>query len=251
MFASKCSAVFRAVFETPQLLKQLQPAVRAKLRAQSKSEGQGTGNQVTDHEASMAAVFETHGFTFLPKDKKGDHLKTLLDFPSTGHYYIYQVNGTQASIDFQLLNVVDHEIKNQVSIDLKHSTGDKIMLNDGWFHENIVYVVTYKFKKQLRTLVALGQNVPTAEENKNMADFKAVIAELRKKYKEMNKNSSLTLYPRSANQYSCRRFDQVFCSERFEEVMKCSLLSSSECVAPLAQKKRVLKKKVSEASSAE
>jgi hypothetical protein len=200
----------------PTLLKQKQTTIQAKLQSQGNEESQGTGNKVTEQEAAFAAVLEAHGFTFLPKQKKNQHLTAL---PKEGIFYIYQANGSQASIDFQTLFIHDSAIKSTASFDLKHTTGKNFYLNDGWFHKDIIYIVTWSPKRgEVKTFLGLGQDIPT----ENETSFMTKLLELKRSTNETNKKvESLRPYIRFANQYSCEKFTDDYSADRFAKVLSC------------------------------
>jgi len=192
------------------------PAIVAKFQGQAKKQTQSLGNKETDHEVCFAALLEELGFQFLLKKKKGDHLK-LLPTLVNGYYYIYQVNGSQQSLDFQTILVYDNTIILTVTYDLKHTTTDTFYLNDGWFLENIVYVVTHQRTAFTKTLIALGQHIPSEQE-------KQVYAKIAEAKKQLNsekntESSSLIVVYRFANRYRCTKFTDDWSLERFNEVI--------------------------------
>ena len=214
IFLEKNNALLRSLVLTPGSLKEKKPEIQAKLQSQGNEASQGTGNKVTEHEAAFASVLESQGFTFLPKQKKNLHLSTL---PKNGHYYIYQANGSQASIDFQTLFIEDSEVKKTVNYDLKHTTTKNFYLNDGWFHKDVIYIVTWSPKKgELKTFLGLGQDIPTETENA----FMTKLLDLKKTTNETNKKvDSLRPYVRFANQYSCEKFTEEYSFDRFQKVL--------------------------------
>lgn len=212
-------AICERCFTDPNVLKKEAkdfPLIVSKLQEQANKEKQGLGNKETDHEVCFAVLLEEHGFKFLLKKKKGDHmklLKTLVD----GMYYIYQVNGSQQSLDFQTILVENKSITKTFTYDLKHTTTDSFYLNDGWFLDNIIYIITWASAKVNKTLIALGQNIPTTEEKERYAK----ILEMKKLLnagKDDNK-SSLMVVHRFANRYKCAKFTSEWSKARFEEVV--------------------------------
>jgi hypothetical protein len=212
-FLAKNQHLLAALVATPGLLKEKKPEILSKLQSQGNEASQGTGNKVTEQEAAFAAVLESQGFAFLPKQKKNQHLSTL---PAEGLYYIYQANGSQASIDFQTLFIQASAVVATVSYDLKHTTSKSFYLNDGWFHKDVIYVVTWSPKKaEVKTFIGLGQDIPTAEETA----FMAKLLELKHSTNETNKKvGSLRPYVRFANQYSCEKFTEDYSADRFGKV---------------------------------
>lgn len=204
MLATAVTAVLKAISASPALLRAADTkAIGAKLQAQGNATSQGTGNKITDHEASFATVLEAHGFEFLPRDA---------DVPEAGLRYVYQLNGTQQSIDFQVQEYAAKNLVGIVNFDLKHSTSDVFFLNDGWFHEDIIYVVTWERKtsaprkritRELATFVCLGQNMATAEENAFMEKLIEMKRTMNAEHKTVG---SLCPYVRFANRYKCDTF---------------------------------------------
>lgn len=210
-------------FYHPEILKKEAshfPEVAKKLQGQAKKEKQGLGNKETDHEVCFAAVLEDVGFEFLLKKKKNDHL-SLLKTLADGCYYIYQVNGSQQSLDFQTLLVKDHEIKKTYTYDLKHTTTDQFYLNDGWFLDNIIYIVSWTSTEN-KCFVGLGQSIPSEAEKER---FKKIL-DIKKQLNATTtteadeEESSLIVYFRFANRYTCSKFTEDWSLERFTEVEK-------------------------------
>lgn len=192
------------------------PAIVAKFQEQAKKNTQSLGNKETDHEVCFAALLEECGFQFLQKKKKGDHLKNLPTL-GNGYYYIYQVNGSQQSLDFQTILVYDHAIVLTITYDLKHTTSDTFYLNDGWFLENIVYVITHQQAGATKTLIALGQSIPSEEE-------KVAYAKIAEAKKQLNsekdkESSSLIVVYRFANRYKCTKFTEEWSAKGLGEVI--------------------------------
>lgn len=190
--------------------------IKIKLYSQGDINSQGTGNQVTDQETCFASALEQSGFKY----------SSLKVAPSQdGLYYIYQVNGTQRSIDFQVYELLNGEKRKTVNFDLKHTKDDIFFLNDGWFHNNIIYIISWMCKTsearkkkilEPRTFIALGQQIPTEEES----DLYTQLCEIKKKYNNNYKGSgSFHCYIRFANRYKCDRFTPEYTSECLKSVL--------------------------------
>lgn len=203
------ATLFAAIRANPLLLRQSLPAMVRKLQTQAtNTDAQGTGNKVTDQEASFATLLEAHGFAFQPKATATTAAATT----APGKYYNYQVNGSQRSIDFRAFEHDGTAMTRHIDLDLKHTTSDVFFLNDGWFHKDVVYVVTWdrrtsaprkKITTEPATLIALGQDIPTPEETACMEELLAI----KKKYNtEFKGCGSLSTYIRFANRYKCDRF---------------------------------------------
>ena len=207
-------------FYHPEILKKEAkqfPEVLKKLQGQAKKDTQGLGNKETDHEVCFAALLEEVGFQFLLKKKKDDHLK-LLKGLTDGCYYIYQVNGSQQSLDFQTILVESHAITRTFTYDLKHTTSNQFYLNDGWFLDNIIYVVTWSPDgKENKTMIGLGQTIPSEAEKEK---YKKILEAKRllNSQAEEEDDTSLIVYHRFANRYLCKKFTEEWSSDRFTEV---------------------------------
>ena len=204
MLATKFIPVIKNLIESPEILKRPCPDVIKRLQSQGNAEAEGTGNKVTNHEAAFARVLEEFGFIWIPKNKKNDHLKIL---PKEGYYYIYQVNGAQASIDFEIIYILNGIIQSSFKIDCKQSTSQKLMLNDGWFENDVLYLFTWICKNEVKFFIGTGSTFTTEEENMSMR-------EIRKKKDDLNsgiKNiGNLNVYWRCANQFSVKGFTDDF-----------------------------------------
>jgi hypothetical protein len=230
-------SVLDAIRANPLLLRQTLPEMERKLQrhagkivlAEGETSGaQGTGNKVTGQEASFAAVLESHGFVIQAKD---------VDITVAGKYYYYQVNGSQKSIDFRLVQHDGTKIVGSADFDLKHTVSDVFFLNDGWFHENVIYVVSWMRKTseprkkrvvEPATFIGLGQDIPTKEETTLMEELLAI----KKKYNtEFKGCGSLCTYIRFANRYTCARFTPEYTDRCYERIAHSS--SSSSPVVPV------------------
>ena len=205
-FSKTIQAFLTQLSSTPDVLRR-DPSelsdIKKNLHSQGDAASQGSGNQVTDQETCFAAALESFGFKYS---------STKVPPTEDGFYYIYQVNGTQRSIDFQAYDWLSGTKRKSVNFDLKHTKTDTFFLNDGWFHENIIYIVSWMRKiseprkkkvTESATFIALGQNIPTEEE----ANLYNELCEIKKKYNTDYKGSgSFHCYLRFANTYKCDRF---------------------------------------------
>lgn len=219
-FLKRNQNVCRICFQNPKILKKEAkdfPHILAKFQEQAKKESQGVGNQETDHEVSFAAILESEGFQFLLKKKKNDHLKLVPTLPN-GFYYIYQVNGSQQSLDFQTILITDHQIKKTVTYDLKHTTTEQFYLNDGWFLQDIIYIITWTLEKQhTKTMIGLGQSIPSDKEKETYTKILEAKRLLNSQVKD--DHTSLLVYHRFANRYSCKKFTDEWSNEKLKDVM--------------------------------
>jgi hypothetical protein len=218
-FSKTIQAFLTQLNESPDLLRR-DPAelaeIKKKLHTQGDATSQGSGNQVTDQETCFAATLEECGFKY-----------SSSKVPPTedGFYYIYQVNGTQRSIDFQAYDWFAGTKRRAVNFDLKHTKTDTFFLNDGWFHEGIIYIVTWmrrisepRKKKVVEpaTFIAFGEHIPTEEEIALYTE----LCEIKKKYNTDYKGSgSFHCYLRFANTYKCDRFTPEFTAECLASVL--------------------------------
>lgn len=224
--SSKLTAVFQSIRSNPSVLRQSLPFIKTKLHSQGNALSQGTGNQPTDQEVSFASVLENEGFQFHPNKVPLPAVKGL--------YYLYQVNGSQQSIDFQVFEMEEHGQGRAVNLDLKHTTSDVFFLNDGWFHSDVVYIVTWERRTSMartkkvtatQTFIGLGQDIRTEEESALMAEMLA----LKQKYNSETKGvGSLCTYIRFANRYKCDRFTPEYTEACFVKAIKHYSSSESE-----------------------
>ena len=185
----------------PELLEQEYPETVKFLHALTDKKGQGSGNMPTHQEACFAIEAQKHGFTF------GESV-------TDGCYIKYQPFGTQRSIDFILIEVLGG-ITKSIKIDLKHTNTKSFYWNDGWFENDVIYIISYSIKKQNRIYIGYGDDTPIEQDKIDMAE----IVEFKKKWNSENKNSGfLRKYLRFANQYSCEQFTDEFSREKFESI---------------------------------
>lgn len=197
--------VLEKMYRNPDLLKGVAAEKQHFLQTQGNLKAQGSGNKVTPQEACFAEVLESHGYTFVSKK----------DIPIEISYYKYQPNGTQKSPDFE---VFDSTLNKKFWFDLKHSNSKSFYFNDGWFEKGLIYVISYSGgKDKNKILIGYGDDIPTEEENAEMARFVAFKKECNRENKKVG---SLRKCIRFANQYSCERFTPEFSDEKFNAVLK-------------------------------
>jgi hypothetical protein len=227
------TTMLKALSTNPSLLKARHPAIATALNAQGKNGSQGRANEATGQEEAFAFQAQEHGFRFWPKGTPVPE--------EDGLYYCYQIQGTQKSGDFNMRKVIGGTVRTDIVIDLKHTNSKSFYLNDGWFLPDVYYIVTWnagtKGKPTLRTHIALGQDIPTEEENAFMKELQAFKAEKNVATKLIG---SLRPYVRFANQYSCA----TFTAEKEATCLK-QVLESLDVVEP-TPKKFVLRRPVSE-----
>lgn len=229
MLRHKLTPLFSTLHANQTMLKGACEEFMTKLAQKGNAAAQAKRNAVTDHEAKFAHMAECHGFQYLTSMKK--------DLPETGDYYVFEPNGSQQSPDFKFVTVDNHTIQEEISVDLKHSLGKNIVLNDGWFEDGIIYVVTYTKGTVTSTFLGLGERIPTPEE-------KIKMEQLRKIKKELNsvadKNiGNLHTYIRFANSYSCDRFTEEFLEGEWQHLLQWFAAPVAESSASLVKKKRL------------
>jgi hypothetical protein len=210
-FKQQVLNAFKFMRENPSALEAPCVSMVDKLSAYMKSSGQGSANKVTNHEANIASVFEENGFSLAPRKSSPT---------DDGYYYVYQSGGSQKKGDFVLFWYVDGETCSKIVVDAKHSNSKSIYLNDGWFDEDTVYIISYnagtkKFPK-LECFIGMGQDIPTDLER---AEMEELVKFKQQKNSEKNVVGFVRIYIRFANQYSCKRFTGDFTIDRFEKTL--------------------------------
>jgi hypothetical protein len=200
---------------TPECLKVAQNATMVKLNDYLKSDGQGSANKATNQEACIATVLETYGFVLTVRN----------GIPETdGLYYWYQGKGSQQKGDFTVFEVSDGEMIRSVVIDAKHTNSSTFYLNDGWFDENTIYIISYKQTKKWwgntlnMCLIGMGQDIPTDSDKRVMAHILAIKKELNNSKKTLGATFLKVVF-RFANQYSCNQFQPEFNHELFQKTL--------------------------------
>ena len=178
--------------------------------------GKTKGNKPTNQEICFAKLLEKNDFLFSHKpDKKKNKEEIKEDkedkedkeeIKQEGYLYIYQPNGTQRSPDFSVGYYKDGIKVSEVLFDLKSTSSKKIYLNDGWFEEDIVYMITYRIKKKDFCLISFGKYIPTPVE----IEAKNKIDKIKKQFNtEFNTIENFHIYFRFANTYNIDgRLDQ-------------------------------------------
>jgi hypothetical protein len=204
--------VLESIHANANLLKGKNDEMKKFLKKQGNPDSQGTGNAPTHQECAFADLLKKNGFEFL---SKGTPVPT-----DDGNYYFYQPNGTQRNIDFLVINIAGG-IRSDYKFDLKHTKGKTFYFNDGWFENDVIYIISFTIKKTDKVYIGYGQETPTDEEHKSMLEM----IEFKKSWNKTKKNiGNLKKCIRYANQYSCDGFTPEFSEEKFKSVqMKLSL----------------------------
>lgn len=201
--------------EHPAELEEEYPVMRSELQAYLKSDGQGTGNKATDHEACIAKILENHWFVRVPRGT----IPTV-----DGVYYWYQCKGSQRSGDFLVFEVKDGVKCSERVLDAKHSNDMSIFLNDGTFETGTIYIVSFTrrdFARQRKKdrkrvcFIGLGEDIYCDEDRIAMDEWRA---EVRKLNANKPKSRYLRFYNRSANQYDCDSFTSEFTEDRWSRL---------------------------------
>ena len=207
--------LFQACRDNPERLEEKHPEMKKVLDACC-GNGQGLGNKASEQEACFAVMLEEMGWT------RG---KGTSDFS-----YVYQAQGTQKAIDFQLC----YPGNGVLNLDLKHSEKDSIFLNDGSFLDSVVYIISFtrlltrvkgqrSCPRQRVCGIMMGQDVMTENDKKCLENSRAILRDLNLKGSDTD---FLTIYLRSANQYSCKQFTDEFLTERFGKLLAPSKIDS-------------------------
>jgi hypothetical protein len=128
----------------------------------------------------------------------------------------YQPNGTQKSPDFNIIYKNTH-----YPVELKASRNKHIMLNDHWFKDNHIYVLSprlYNKKDKIEsmddinnTIVALGRYIPSKEETIRINNLKSLIPKIneinRDKISNGDNGDNLYITLRMSNIYKLHNID--------------------------------------------
>jgi len=224
-FYSRVITLLNFASRNPSRLEEIHPAMIEKLTRSGSGTGQGLGNKLPPHEAAMAVILEEHNWK-LQSDE------------TNGFVYKHQVNGTQQSLDFRLMELKEGVVVNSLDMDLKHGgegAGAVIFLNDGKFLNDVIYVMSYtrllpRVRGQSRCtrenvcVIALGQDIMS---DNDKALLERRFAFIREANAESETTDDLVLYLRSANQYKCRRFTPEFVIDRLAKTQSWILQSAS------------------------
>jgi hypothetical protein len=199
----------------PHVLEQKPVEMVAALQSYIGSDGQGTGNKVSEHEACIAVVLEEKGFVRAPRGT----------IPVTdGLWYWYQLQGSQQAGDFLVFEVKGGVKRADRILDAKHSNGVSIYLNDGTFESGTIYIVSFtrcldrikgqrKKPREQVCFIGLGDDIFTEKDREVMTTWRSA---LRAMNAAGTDTDHLRVYARSANQYSCARFTPEFATACWE-----------------------------------
>jgi hypothetical protein len=211
----------RFMTQNPDRLEQKPNEMLERLKEHCDGTGQGSANDPTPHEACIAVVLEDHGIRLAP-------VRNVVP-EENGLWFWYQPGGTQQKGDFLVFEAVNRERTGSCLLDAKHSNGNTFYLNDGWFWEDILYIVS--FCRNVRRgvwenfcFIGRGQDIPTDKDKEIWTAYtdakKAMNASRREKEPDF-----LQPYFRFAHQYSCKQFTPEFTASRLE-LMLASLAPS-------------------------
>ena len=225
-FRTKCGEFFNKLHEHPESLEKDHPAMKTELDTMKHNainegeeeeedvpEGQGSANKASSQEACFAVEARDTGFKFLRPGVT----------PTDGLWFAYQLGGSQAKLDFQLLSVSGDKI-DKVNVDLKHSNNTTIKLNDGWFWEDTIYIISFTrgpgrkkggAKKQV-CLVANGSDIATPERTAMRTTFVEAMNKIKTEFKG---DGIYKPYPRKADSYSCNEFTDEFVKDRLTKTL--------------------------------
>jgi len=153
---------------------------------------------------------------------------------------LYQLNGSQKSIDFRVFTTDGKTMLSKVDLDLKHTGSDVFFLNDGWFHKDVIYIVTWarrtsaprkRLQSEVATFIGLGQDIPTAEETTLMTELQKIKKTCNTDFKGAG---SLCTFVRFANRYKCERFTPDYTELCFGKVKEFLHSSSSPSSSSLS-----------------
>jgi hypothetical protein len=148
-------------------------------------------------------------------------------------YYWYQPAGSQKSGDFLLFRSEGGTKKDEVLFDAKHTNSATFYLNDGWFNQDTIYVVSFSesagrgLGRKKICFVGLGQDIPTENDTMIMNHYNDFKKAENSKRKDM-KPDFLSVYIRFANQYSTKQFTPEFISDRFKKTVSWLLPSAGQ-----------------------
>ena len=202
----------------PHVLEQRPVEMIAALQTYIATDGQGTGNKVSEHEACIAVVLEEKGFVRAPRGT----------IPATdGLWYWYQLQGSQKAGDFFVFDVKDGVKHTERILDAKHSNNTSIYLNDGTFEPGTIYIVSFtrcldrikgqrKKPREQVCFIGLGEDVFTEKDRAVMTAWRAALRAMNDAGAETD---HLRVYARSANQYSCGRFTPEFAAAGWDKTI--------------------------------
>lgn len=90
-----------------------------------------------------------------------------------------------------------------IDIDMKQSNSCKIVMNDGWFNDDTIYILSYQIKHKPLIVIGFGQDIPSSREKEKWAQILKIKQDLNNCDKVVD---SLQIYFRFANQYNCNKF---------------------------------------------
>ncbi len=155
----------------------------------------GLGAKATVDECYLADLMGQTGFTPAPALEGGQAVPA-------GFYYVYRPNGTQQTPNFLVFQATEGgTITRPLSVELKTANGYAVMLNDGFFQADTLYILVYNGREE--AVVGLGQQLATVAERKAYQARRAAVRALNSQRK---RTDNLTLYVRCANTYHCGHF---------------------------------------------
>ncbi len=202
----------RTMAQNPRRLEEKPTSFQMRLREHCDGTGQGSANEPTFHETCIAIILEEHGIRLAP-------LRNVVP-DEDGLWFWYQPGGTQKKGDFLLFEAVNKEQKGSILLDAKHSNGSAIYLNDGWFWEDTVYIISFsrtvsRGVRENICFIGRGQDIPTEKDKEIWAEYTEAKRVMNAARRERNPDFLLP-YFRFAHQYTCRQFTPEYTMSRLE-----------------------------------
>ncbi len=101
-----------------------------------------------------------------------------------------------------------------VKVELKSCRGERVFLNDTFFREDYLYILS----AAETSVIAMGRDLYSPAELEKYECYHQELLELRRKY---TSNSRLRLYPRSATQFSIRELDRTRLYQKVKNELSC------------------------------
>jgi hypothetical protein len=209
---TRIADALRIMTQSPDRLEQRPVEMLERLKEHCDGTGQGSANDPTSHEACIAVILEETGIRLAPQRNVVPE--------EDGFWFWYQPGGTQQKGDFLLFEAVAKEKRGGLLLDAKHSNGNAFYLNDGWFWDDIVYVVS--FCRNVRRgvwenvcFIGRGQDIPTEKDKEIWTTYNDAKRAMNASRREREPDFLLP-YFRFAHQYSCKQFTPEFTASRLE-----------------------------------
>lgn len=196
--------------------------------------------RVTIQEVCFTQLLMENGFRFRSKYSSEDE-----EHQEEGLIFQFQLNGSQQGPDFTLGWFVNEDtgMVSPLAVELKSSRKANLSMNDGWFQENVIYLLSWYQSKLPRVHIGMGHHIRTEADHRFFLRLRQLQQEQNRKIREeKSKNPEIFIQPtqRASNHYPCSRFTPDLQRHHLQLLEKAFTLPFLKSIMKIRKKSPVL-----------